>query len=71
LAEGRRIERPSLITTPRFSGPACHSAVPSAWRRVRLGWVFTAILLGRRVPTARFHRSESVWVLPSARLALP
>src|SRR5215470_9085615 len=36
LAEGRRIERPSLITTPWFSGPvADHSAVPSAWRRVR------------------------------------
>jgi hypothetical protein len=36
LAEGRRIERPSLITMPRFSGPvAGHSAVPSAWRRVR------------------------------------
>src|SRR6266851_1354401 len=36
LAEGRRIERPSLITTPRFSGPvAGHSAVPSTWRRVR------------------------------------
>ena len=36
LAEGRRIERPSLITMPRFSGPAAgHSAVPSAWRRVR------------------------------------
>src|SRR6202021_1108918 len=35
LAEGRRIERPSLITIPRFSGPvAGHSAVPSAWRRV-------------------------------------
>ena len=31
LAEGRRIERPSLITTPWFSGPvADHSAVPSA-----------------------------------------
>ena len=31
LAEGRRIERPSLITMPRFSGPvAGHSAVPSA-----------------------------------------
>src|ERR1700690_4176291 len=36
LAEGRRIERPSLMTMPRFSGPvAGHSAVPSAWRRVR------------------------------------
>jgi hypothetical protein len=36
LAESRRIERPSLITMPRFSGPvAGHSAVPSAWRRVR------------------------------------
>ena len=36
LAEGRRIERPSLITMPRFSGPvAGHSAVPSEWRRVR------------------------------------
>src|ERR1700676_2812275 len=36
LAEGRRIDRPSLITMPRFSGPvAGHSAVPSAWRRVR------------------------------------
>jgi hypothetical protein len=36
LAEGRRIERPSLITMPRFSGPvAGHSSVPSAWRRVR------------------------------------
>src|SRR6266566_787081 len=36
LAEGRRIERPSLIAMPRFSGPvAGHSAVPSAWRRVR------------------------------------
>src|SRR5712692_6501305 len=36
LAEGRRIERPSLITMPWFSGPvAGHSAVPSAWRRVR------------------------------------
>ena len=36
LAEGRRIERPSLITMPRFSGPvADHSAGPSAWRRVR------------------------------------
>jgi hypothetical protein len=31
LAEGRRIERPSLITMPWFSGPvAGHSAVPSA-----------------------------------------
>jgi hypothetical protein len=31
LAEGRRIECPSLITMPRFSGPvAGHSAVPSA-----------------------------------------
>ena len=31
LAEGRRIERPSLITTLWFSGPvAGHSAVPSA-----------------------------------------
>ena len=30
LAEGRRIERPWLITMPRFSGPvADHSAVPS------------------------------------------
>ena len=36
LAEGRRIERPSLITMPRFSGSvADHSAVPSTWRRVR------------------------------------
>ena len=36
LAKDRRIERPSLITMPRFSGPtADHSAVPSAWRRVR------------------------------------
>ena len=36
LAEGRRIGRPSLLTMPRFSGPvAGHSAVPSAWRRVR------------------------------------
>src|ERR1700723_4287897 len=36
LAEGRRIERPSLITMPWFSGPvAGHSAVPSAWGRVR------------------------------------
>src|SRR5713101_5918062 len=36
LAEGRRIERPSFITMPRFSGPvAGHSAVPSAWWRVR------------------------------------
>src|SRR5437660_12378211 len=36
LAEGRRIERPSLITMSWFSGPvAGHSAVPSAWRRVR------------------------------------
>ena len=36
LAEGRRIERPSLITMPRFSGPvAGHPAVPSTWRRVR------------------------------------
>ena len=36
LAEGRRIERPWLITMPRFSRPvADHSAVPSAWRRVR------------------------------------
>jgi hypothetical protein len=36
LAEDRRIERPSLITMPWFSGPvAGHSAVPSAWRRVR------------------------------------
>ena len=36
LAEGRRIERPWLITMPRFSGPvADHSAVPSACRRVR------------------------------------
>src|SRR5204863_5560380 len=36
LAEGRRIERPSFITMPRFSGPvADHSAVPSTWRRVR------------------------------------
>ena len=36
LAEGRRIERPSLITMPRFSGPvADQSAVPSAWRRAR------------------------------------
>ena len=36
LAEGRRIERPSVITMPRFSGPvAGHSAVPSVWRRVR------------------------------------
>jgi hypothetical protein len=35
LAEGRRIERPSLITMSWFSGPvAGHSAVPSAWRRV-------------------------------------
>jgi hypothetical protein len=31
LAEGRRIERPWLITMPWFSGPvASHSAVPSA-----------------------------------------
>jgi hypothetical protein len=31
LAEGRRIERPWLITMPWFSGPvAGHSAVPSA-----------------------------------------
>src|SRR4029077_13504746 len=31
LVEGRRSERPSLITMPRFSGPvAGHSAVPSA-----------------------------------------
>jgi hypothetical protein len=36
LAEGRRIERPWLITMPWFSGPvAGHSAVPSSWRRVR------------------------------------
>src|SRR5579864_1808970 len=36
LAEGRRIERPSLITMLWFSRPvADHSAVPSAWRRVR------------------------------------
>ena len=36
LAEGRRIERPWLLTMPWFSGPvAGHSAVPSSWRRVR------------------------------------
>src|SRR6202162_2068506 len=36
LAEGRRIERPSLLTMPRFSGPVAGLlAVPSAWRRVR------------------------------------
>ena len=36
LAEGRRIEHPSLITMPRFSGPvADNSAVPSTWRRER------------------------------------
>jgi hypothetical protein len=39
--------------------------------RLFFSWAFIAILLGRRVSTARFLRSESVWVLPSARLALP
>src|SRR5262249_58998315 len=34
LAEGRRIERPSLITTPWFSGPvADHSALPSEMKK--------------------------------------
>src|SRR5271166_1988478 len=37
--------------------------------RLFFGWAFIAILLGRRVSTARFLRSESALVLPCARLA--
>ncbi len=71
LAEGRRIERPSLITTPWFSGPvAGHSAVPSAWRRVReLNPLasFREPLFSRQVPyrpahsPLNFQRTMEFW----------
>lgn len=56
LAEGRRIERPSLITMPRFSGPvAGHSAVPSAWRRVEPVSLLREPLFSRQVPYRPAH----------------
>ena len=71
LAEGRRIERPSFITMPRFSGPAAdHSAVPSAWRTVRelnpLA-LLRAPLFSRQVPYRPAHspsncqRTKEFW----------
>ena len=63
LAEGRRIERPSLITTLWLSGPvADHSAVPSAMSEsagVEPANLFREPLFSRQVP----HRpAHFLWV---------
>jgi hypothetical protein len=59
LAEGRRIERPSLITMPRFSGPvAGHSAVPSAMAEsagVEPASLLREPLFSRQVPYRPAH----------------
>src|SRR5215467_933422 len=59
LAEGRRIERPSLITTLWFSGPvADHSAVPSAMAEsagVEPASLLREPLFSRRVPYRPAH----------------
>ena len=59
LAEGRRIERPSLITTPWFSGPvADHSAVPSAMAEsagVEPASLLREPLFSRQVPYRPAH----------------
>src|ERR1700730_7118825 len=71
LAEGRRIERPSLITMPRFSGPvAGHSAVPSALAEstgVEPVSLLRAPLFSRQVPyrpahsPLNFQRTTEFW----------
>ena len=59
LAEGRRIERPWLITMPWFSGPvAGHSAVPSAVAEsagVEPASLLREPLLSRQVPYRPAH----------------
>ena len=59
LAEGRRIERPSLITTLWFSGPvADHSAVPSAMAEsagVEPASLLREPLFSRQVPCRPAH----------------
>jgi hypothetical protein len=59
LAEGRRIERPSLITTLWFSGPvAAHSAVPSEMAEsagVEPASLFREPLFSRQVPYRPAH----------------
>src|SRR5262249_23677889 len=62
LAEGRRIERPSLITTPWFSGPvADHSAVPSTLAEsagVEPASLLREPLFSRQVPYVRPTRPK-------------
>src|SRR5215831_15407743 len=64
LAEGRRIERPSLITTPWFSGPvADHSAVPSAMAEsagVEPASLLREPLFSRQVPYRPAHSTQIV-----------
>ena len=59
LAEGRRIERPSLITTLWFSGPvADHSAVPSTMAEsagVEPASLLREPLFSRQVPYRPAH----------------
>src|SRR5262249_16777039 len=59
LAEGRRIERPWLITMPRFSGPvADHSAVPSPLAEsagVEPASLLRELLCSRQVPYRPAH----------------
>jgi hypothetical protein len=71
LAEGRRIERPSLITTLWFSGPvADHSAVPSAMAEsagVEPASLLREPLFSRQVPYRPAHsplncqRTKEFW----------
>ena len=62
LAEGRRIERPSLITTLWFSGPvADHSAVPSAMAEsagVEPASLLREPLFSRQVPYRPAHSPQ-------------
>src|SRR5437870_6499297 len=75
LAEGRRIERPSLITMPRFSGPvAGHSVVPSTMAEsagVEPASLSRAPLFSRQVPyrpahsPLSFQRTTEFWFQPA------
>src|SRR5579864_5554321 len=64
LAEGRRIERPWLITMPWFSGPvAGHSAVPSAMAEsagVEPASLLREPLFSRQVPYRPAHSPTKV-----------
>ena len=64
LAEGRRIERPWLITMPWFSGPvAGHSAVPSAVAEsagVEPASLLREPLFSRQVPYRPAHSPTKV-----------